>query len=469
MKSEVRQFGWMSAAQAGTQVVGLLTSFVLARILDPANFGVVAMALFAALIVRRLLADGVSAYVVSLQDEQPVGINAIALVGLAVAIAASLLMIATALLWGGVLGQNLKHTILAFSGLPIIEAAGAVQNGLIQRRRQFKALAMRTTVASIASAIIGLLVAWRGGGAWALISQQFAQVLVTTVLSASFSRWIPTPTFAFADLVVAGRGFVALSMTSFALVTLGRVDVLFVGALYGASAAGSYAFAKRIVETVRDSIGSALGSVVMSAERHASVGSGLSFLGVALTAVILILSPAAAGLTILARRLIALSLGPTWSGAALPLAILAISIPAQVAMNVCNSALIGAGNRRASGIINLISGATFIALLSLSYIGVTGAAYAFTINAYLSVCVLAFISRSSLIFPPDLRRNLSTTAIAVTVMSASVGAIDRYVGGSLQSGITFGFLVAAGIFLYALLSGLLNLKGILAFWRALRA
>ena len=115
---------------------------------------------------------------------------------------------------------------------------------------RFKALAVRETIAVVVGGVIGLALALRGAGVWALVAQQLGHAGTQLVLLWGMSTWRPRFRFSPAH----ARELVGFSSGVF-LANLGgflnrRADALLIGLFFGPTAVGLYRLADRFVDNV---------------------------------------------------------------------------------------------------------------------------------------------------------------------------------------------------------------------------
>lgn len=165
----------------------ILTFFVLARILDRAEIGLFAAA-FALISLTELFADNGFGDAVVRNRDLPRGIVMTLLiinVGVAVVIYLGLTLFSDEL--SGLFNVTGFGPVLQLVGLSlIINSLGYVPQALLRRDFQFKRLAYRSLVSTLAGAATGLVMAFLGAGVYAMVGQ----LLVTTTVNTVF-LWYP--------------------------------------------------------------------------------------------------------------------------------------------------------------------------------------------------------------------------------------------------------------------------------------
>jgi O-antigen/teichoic acid export membrane protein len=242
---------WAYASFISGKLLVFISTIVLARLLVPEYFGLMAICLIAIQYLDILNGAGVGSAIIQRRDRIEEAANAALLIGAL----SGLLLFAGAWVAAPVLAAFFREDEVTnlFRVLAIvipISAIGAVPSALIQRSLRFKAKFVPDMGRSIAKGSLSILLAWQGFGVWSLVYGQIAGEVVATVILLILARWRPTRKF---DWVVTrqilrfGSHIIGVGVAG-ALVI--NVDYLLVGRLLGAAALGYYTIAYRIPELV---------------------------------------------------------------------------------------------------------------------------------------------------------------------------------------------------------------------------
>lgn len=253
---------WSAVMNVGRQVGNLVVTFVLAAILGPTAYGVVALALIYVMFVQLLMQLGLGSALIQRRELTSAHLSsAFWVIGLA-----SLVLSACSILlsgwWAHVNGTpELQAVTVGLTPILIIRGLMVVPDAQLRRAMRFKALAVRTNAAVLAGGVVGIGVAVAGGGVWALVAQQLTMAGVEAVVVWVAARWRPDPRLdvsAIRELLpFATRSAVA----GFGVFANGRMDALLIGLNLGPTAVGLYRFATRLVDTVLESISGSLQAV----------------------------------------------------------------------------------------------------------------------------------------------------------------------------------------------------------------
>ena len=121
------------------------------------------------------------------------------------------------------------------------------QAQLLHRELRYRSLEIRTIVATLAGAIVGISAALSGWGAYALVLQQLVITIVASILVWLVSDWRPSFAFSFASLRDLSRfgGHVSGSVLLNQMTQ--NVDNVLVGRFLGAAALGTYSLAYSVM------------------------------------------------------------------------------------------------------------------------------------------------------------------------------------------------------------------------------
>lgn len=232
---------WVSVGRYGNYLFGMIVLAVLARLLTPADFGLIAMVAVLSGFLQILADAGVSSAIVQHDALTPAQLNTVFLVSLLTGALVGVVVALAAPWIASFYGDQALVPILYVSALnSLFIALGKVPSGLLERDLRFDLIARADLLAGLCSGLLALGVALSGGGYWALLARDLSLCLLRSVLRLRASRWRPTASFAREGLgeVLGFSGHV----TSFTMLNYWarNADNLLIGRLYGSSALGFY-------------------------------------------------------------------------------------------------------------------------------------------------------------------------------------------------------------------------------------
>ncbi|MFP3901104.1 MAG: oligosaccharide flippase family protein [Acidimicrobiia bacterium] len=269
-----RTFGhalkWSYVMDVGRQGMTLLVTFVLAGILGPGTYGVVAMAAVYIAFLRLLLAQGMVPAVIQRPDLRRAHTDAAFWMVMGMAIPLVLVTIPLSGWWAALNDTpELGPVVMVLSLMLPIEGLKVVHEALLRRDLDIRPLAVRTNVSVLAGAVVGVVLAVVLRNVWALVAQQLTTSVVDVAMLWRFNRWRPRARFdrrAARDLLSFTAGS---SFASFGVFLNNRADVLVTGLFFGPVAVGLYRFASRLVDTaITVTVTSLQGAALPELSRH---------------------------------------------------------------------------------------------------------------------------------------------------------------------------------------------------------
>ena len=230
----------------GQRALGAIFTVVLAALLGPHDFGVVAIAMVYIALAHVFLEQGFSTALIQREDLEPDHLHSAFWLNIVSCIALAGFTVALSGWWAEVNGAPVLRDVLSVLSLVlVIEGLNIVQQAYLQRHAEFKKLAIRTNVAALIGGVLGVALALGGAGVWSLVAQQLAGDLTALVLIWILSPWKPRLRFSRRH----ARDLIGFSANVF-LANLGgfvnrRSDALLVGVFFGPVVAGIYRLADR--------------------------------------------------------------------------------------------------------------------------------------------------------------------------------------------------------------------------------
>ena len=234
----------------GQRALGAVFTFVLAAILGPHDFGVVAIALVYIALVQVFLEQGFSTALIQREDLEPEHLDSAFWLNVVWCLVLAGVSVALSGWWADVNGTPILQDVISVLSLaarlrgPQHRPAGATSSG----SAEFKKLAIRTNVAALARRRVGVALALAGAGVWALVAQQLVMDATALVLIWMLSPWRPGLRFSRRH----ARDLLGFSSHVF-VANLGgfvnrRADALLLGVFFGPVVVGIYRLADRFVD-----------------------------------------------------------------------------------------------------------------------------------------------------------------------------------------------------------------------------
>lgn len=351
-----RGLKWQSVNIVGRQLLGFLVFTTLARLLEPAAFGLVALVGVYVLFVGMFADQGVGAALIQRQDLDPKHLDSAFWFSVGCSVVLCLLTVALADPVSLLLGEPQLVPLLRWSSLGlVINALSSVQSALFIKVMDFRRVAIRMLVASLAGGAVGIGMALAGYGVWALIGQQLATSVGGTIFLWMVSTYRPSMNFSLKHLYDLLRVSSSVFASSLLWFFSSRIDQVIIGRFLGAPVLGLYVVAGKIPELARTVTHHPVAEVALPALSrlqgdHAQLRQAI-YRGMELNA--LVSFAVFVGIAMIATDLVALLFGSKWVSAGTLCALLALYALVNVLQVFFHPALLASGGVGRYVILNL--------------------------------------------------------------------------------------------------------------------
>lgn len=313
--------GWQFLSKGINSVLQMVTSIVLARLLMPADFGVVAMATMITGLAGMFRELGLGQALVQRQEIADDHTRSAFWGTLVMALMLYAGVFLAAPYVGGFFDEPRMVPVLKVIALMFAIAPFAVvPRSLLQRKLDFRTPFFAELSSSVAYGVAGITMALLGYGYWSLVGASLASSVVNTTVLCILTRYLPplVPTFrGLRDLYGFGIGATGVGLMGY---TAQQVDYFVIGRWLDSAALGLYEKAFRLVHAPLRLIGGIVSPVLFPLfsrlqEQHVRARE---IIGKVLTAVGMLTFPSLALFGVTAPELIPLLLGEQWTDAVIP-------------------------------------------------------------------------------------------------------------------------------------------------------
>ncbi len=445
---------WSAVQNWGTQGVTFVVFTLLARLLDPKAFGLVALAGVFTAFVQVFLDRGFSIALVQRPKLSPEHLDTALWTGVFIGLVMSLTGMAGAEVVAEIFREpELAPIIRWLSPIFLIRGFSSVQDAILKRELNFKALALRSTVAITFSGVVAVIMAFAGFGIWCLVAQQLVNASMQVLVLWCVSDWRPRLKFSvshFQELFAFAINIIGIDLVNFLRL---RGDNFLIGYYLGSTALGYYSIAYRLLWTAIQLMIGILGQVALPtfaklqddpiklkrAFYQATLVSGL------------IAIPVFLGMVMQAPELIEIAFGKQWLPSVPVMQILSLAGIAN-AFTYFNSAVMTALDK-ASWRLMLNFSSTLISLIGFAIaipFGIIGVATAYVISNY--VVLPAYVMVAYKLIGIDIKHYFSQFLLPLVCsfcMICTIVFIKFFASNSLDSTQTLVISTLGGMFIYA--------------------
>lgn len=307
---------WSVASQIGTQGIGFVTIVILARLLSPREFGLLAMVTVIASFAQIFSEMGFSSALVQKQDIEQKHLSSVFWLNLGMGGGLTLLFIAGAPLIARFYDEPILIPLTWFISFNfLIGSLTIVQKTMLTKTIDFRSLSIVNIVAVALSGVVAIGLAFGGAGIWSLAVQSVLLSTITTIMLWRLSHWRPAFIFNW-DAIKDLLGF-SLSLFGTKLLSYWtrNLDYLLIGRFIGLQPLGVYKNAYTIMLFPLSNVSRVISQVMFpSLSLIQDDKAKVRQLFVRMTRTIaLVTFPMMAGLFVVADSFVLTLFGPQWS------------------------------------------------------------------------------------------------------------------------------------------------------------
>lgn len=261
----VKSVGWSYAERVVTQLISTIVGIVLARILDPSHYGVIAIVNIIISFCNVFVETGIGESLVQKKDADEVDFSSIFFLNLGI----SILLYTILFFLSPVIaefyndGYEGLSIIIRVMGIRLILAAiNSIQRAKVSKSLEFKKFFFVTLFGTLVSGVAGVIAALNGLGVWALVIQYLANSVIDTIMLFIFVRWLPRLAFSLKRVRPLLKYGLKILSAAFINTVYGEIRGLIIGKVYSASDLAYYnkggTYPKMIVNNLSGAISSVL-------------------------------------------------------------------------------------------------------------------------------------------------------------------------------------------------------------------
>lgn len=308
-------FSWAFAERIMAQIVSFVVSIILARLLAPEDYGVIAMVSVFTGISSALALTGFGSSLIQKKEASDVDFSSTLYFSFGVICVVYLILFFLApylSVWTGY--EGLTPYIRAMSLTLVASSIITVQNAYVMRQMKFRLLFLTSVCATGLSACVGIFMALHGYGAWALVGQCLTKSAADVIVISLLSGWRPRLVFSMDSIrTVYGFGWkIAVSSVTDALYR--QLRSLVIGVKYTSADLAFYdkgnQFPSLLITNVDSTIANVLMPILsrMQEDRQAVKDTVRKAIQISST----VLFPALIGLAVCGESVITLILTEKW-------------------------------------------------------------------------------------------------------------------------------------------------------------
>lgn len=194
-------FIWRFSERLASHFISFVVTLVLARLLMPDDYGIVALAMVFVNIANVFISSGLNTSLIQKKDVDDVDYSTIFYATAALSIVVYGLLYVGAPSLAKLYDNNKIADVLRVLGLILpLSSFNAIQQAIVSRNLNFKYFFIATFISAILAGALGIALAFYDFGVWALVCQQLSNIAFNTIALYSIVKWHPQQVFSFERL-----------------------------------------------------------------------------------------------------------------------------------------------------------------------------------------------------------------------------------------------------------------------------
>ena len=318
---------WKFGERILAQVISFIVSIVLARMLLPDDYGVVAIVIIFISFADIFATSGFSSALIQKKDADELDFSSVFYCSLAISAVAYAALFAVAPLIADFYNMPIVTPVVRVFSLRIpLAAFNSVQHAYVSRHMLFKKFFFSTLFGTLVSAAIGIFLAIRGFGVWALVAQYMSNSAIDSVVLLFTVRWRPRLMFSWKRSKGLLKYGWKILFAEFSGTFFNQLKGLIIGKAYTSADLAFYNRGNHLVNVVTENIRTSTMSVLFPAMSNIEDDKARikSVTRRSISVMAFVIFPLALGLFIVAEPLILTLLTEKWLPAVFFLRIAAI-------------------------------------------------------------------------------------------------------------------------------------------------
>ena len=257
---------WKFAERLFSQGVSFIVSVILARLLAPEDYGVVAIVMVFIEIANVFVISGLNTALIQKKNINETEVSTIFYCGVILSVVLYLVMFFAAPFIASAYNNALITSVIRVFALRIpISSIQQVPSALLSRNFDFKKFFLSTMIGVVVSAAVGIIMALKGFGVWSLVVQNLVAAVLDAVILSIVSKWTPKKQFSLkeaAPLINYGWKIMAADLIG---TVFNNLNSMIIGLRYNSADLAYYTKGKTLPQMFRNNIYTTLISVLFPA------------------------------------------------------------------------------------------------------------------------------------------------------------------------------------------------------------
>ncbi|MCZ6702743.1 MAG: MOP flippase family protein, partial [Ignavibacteria bacterium] len=247
-KLAIKNVSWASASQFGRQLVQYATTLILVGLLNPKDFGLMALALIVVGFLEIFKDLGTGVAIIQRPNPSKELLSSIFWVNIVAGFIVTLLIYLSADLVAAFFNNdNLKDVLRVLSISFFISSFGITSKSLLQKDHKFKLISTAELISTVIGATVAIIMALSGFGVWSIVFQSLISIIIGTTLILTFHTWKPSFIFNKSEIISISKFSLNQTGYNFSNYFARNLDYILIGKFLNDYYLGHYFLAYRIM------------------------------------------------------------------------------------------------------------------------------------------------------------------------------------------------------------------------------
>lgn len=238
---------WDLGGTFSQQAVGFVISIFLARLLEPRDFGIVSMSLVFITIFQVFTDFGFASALIQNEKNTSLTYSSVFYINVIFGLALFLIFQGIAPVVGDFYKQPIVAELVRWTSLSFIfSSLNIVQRTILRRNIDFRTLTIRGIISQVGGGVVGVALAFRGYGVYALVFQNISSSLLNTMILWRVTDWYPRFEFSLKEVKKLSGFSAFMFLDQFVSTIFNRLDVLFIAKVFSPTTLGFYSRADSV-------------------------------------------------------------------------------------------------------------------------------------------------------------------------------------------------------------------------------
>lgn len=265
-KSVISGLFWKFGERITAQLISLLVSIILARLLTLDECGSIALVMVFITIANVFVSNGFGNALIQKKDADNLDFSSVFYINILISILIYAVLFISAPFIAEFYGMPVLSSVLRVLGIRIpVAAVNSIQQAYVSRNMLFKRFFWSTLFGTVLSGIVGIIMAYKGFGIWALVAQYLTNTCTDTVVLWFTVKWRPV----LACSIERAKPLIKYSwkLLLSALLDTGytQLSSLLIGKIYTSEDLAFYNQGEKYPQVLSVNINSSIGSVLFPA------------------------------------------------------------------------------------------------------------------------------------------------------------------------------------------------------------